>query len=89
MSTPTMTFNETLDTFRRKGIRMSHDTLSEMLQSGKFSFAEAFLLNEWVYIIWRVPFYKYLSERGVPMPELTELLKELHTQGWSDGTTCG
>lgn len=81
---PTMTFNEMLDTYRRKGIPMSYNKLTELLQSGTLPFVEAFQLNEWVYIIWRLPFYKYLASRGVPMPELDELREELRAQGWKE-----
>ncbi len=88
--TPTMTFNETMDTYRRHGIPMSHSKLTEMLQSGTLPFAEAYMLNEWNYIIWRYPFYRYLEQRGVPMPELAELRKELTSQGWQEAQAlCG
>jgi hypothetical protein len=79
-----MTFNEMLETFRRKGISMSYNTLTELLQSDEFWFVDAVQLNEWVYIIWRKPFYEYLEMRGIPMPELDELLEELRAQGWKE-----
>lgn len=83
--TPTMTVAECLDTYRKYGIQMSQEKLTEMLRRGIVPFGEAVELNHWSHTIWRLPFYEYLAQRGVPVTELKEYRAEIRALGWEGG----
>lgn len=80
--TPTITFDEAMATYRKYGIMMSQQKLTEMLKRDLLPFAEAIELSTWSYTIWRLPFYRYLAERGVPVVELRDHLEDLEAEGW-------
>lgn len=81
---PTMTVVECLDTYRKYGILMSQEKLTEMLRTASVPFGEAVELSTWSYTIWRLPFYSYLAKRGVPVVELNEYREEIISQGWKE-----
>lgn len=80
---PTMTVAEALEVYRRYDIPMSQQKLQEMLRGG-CEFAEVVELGKWSFTIWRLPFYRYLHRRGVPVVELAEYLRELRERGWRE-----
>lgn len=81
---PTMTVAECIDTYRKYGIPMSKERITELLQNGALPFGESFELATWTYTIWRLPFYTYLAKRGVPVVELKEYREEIISQGWEE-----
>ena len=81
---PTISFDETLDTYRRYGIQMSQAKLTELLQRGRLPFAESIELSTWSYTIWRKDFYEYLASHGVPVKELSEYMEQIRREGWRD-----
>lgn len=81
---PTLTTQEAVSVFRKYGIQMTVEKLAEGIRSGVFPFGQAIELATWTFLIWRLPLYEYLSERGVPVEELSEYKNELRENGWQD-----
>lgn len=81
-TSPTLTTQEAVSVFRKYGIPMTVEKLAEGIRTGAFPFGQAIELSTWTFLIWRLPLYEYLDERGVPVEELTEYIEEIRARGW-------
>ena len=82
--TPTMTVQDALALFRKYGIQMGQEKLQEGLKCGIYPFGDAMEMSHWVFTIWRLDLYRWLSAHGVPVEELKPYLEYLRENGWED-----
>lgn len=84
MTSPVVTVQEALETFRKYDIPMSQNKLQESLRTGIFPFGQAIELATWSFTIWRLPFYEWLRDHGVPVEELRQYKEEIRARGWEE-----